>query len=143
LLSAVAATLVLFLDPSQVPTAAAQPQWVPQSTSIQLTGSDAPAPQLRSKFWSGMGAAGMGLTFAGGAGILTEYSTRGYSGRNIHPPLYAMGAAFLAGALPGWILGEGARREENEKGRGAVGILDLVGIAAVLYSFTQIYRPIN
>jgi hypothetical protein len=85
----------------------------------------------------------MAMTFAGGAGILTEYSTRKQFGRNIRPPMVAMGLGLVAGLVPGWLLGESSRTNENEKARGAIGILDVAGTAAVIFALHSIYQDRN
>jgi hypothetical protein len=139
LLSVVAASLVLTLQTGQIPAAGGPPAWAASvSTQEQIT-----APQLRSSLWRPAGAYGMAMTFAGGAGILTEYSTRKQLGRNIHPPMIGMGLGLLAGLVPGWLLGESSRVEENAKGRGAIGVLDLAGTAAVIFALRSIYQERN
>jgi hypothetical protein len=99
------------------------------------------ARPLRSPLWVPAGGYGMAMVFGGGAGILTEYSTRSNNGlRNVKPPLIGMGLGLLAGVVPGMLLGQTARVEENEKARGAIGVLDVAGSAAMYYAFTQIFR---
>ena len=136
MLTAIATALVLTLDPAgqaELP----RPNWAAPAEQ------KATVKPLRSALWIPAGGYGMAMTFAGGAGILTEYSTRHSQGSNIKPPLIALAAGFLAGIVPGALLGQGGREDDNEKARGAIGVLDLAGSAAVYFALTQIYKNRN
>ena len=135
MLSALAASLVLTLDPIAQPPA---PRGLAQMVVID------PTPQVEaqhSALWVPAGAYGMGLLSGGAAAILVEYHTRNGDGtRNVKPPLLWGSVALLLGTLPGILLGESARIPDNEKARGAVGVLDVAGTAAMIYAVSQILR---
>ena len=133
MLTVLATALVLTLDPGGQ-AVLPRPSWAAPAEAKTTV------KPLRSALWIPAGAYGMATTFAGGAGILTEYSTRRVQGSNITPPLIALAIGFLAGIVPGALLGQGAREDDNEKGRGAIGVLDVAGSAAVFFAFTQIFK---
>jgi len=140
LLTALATALVLTLE-TGAQGAPPKPAWAGQASSSD---PDLSPPPLRSALWIPAGGYGLATTFAGPAAILTEYGTRRGDGqRNIGPPLIAMGVGFLVGLVPGLILGNNARQEDESRNRGAVGVLDLAGSAAMFFAFTQIYRKVQ
>ena len=135
-MTALATALALTLEPGSA-LKAPRPAW---AAAAGPGDQDANVVPLRSSFWVPAGGYGMATTFAGGAAILTEYSTRALSGRNVRPPLIAMGLGLLLGAVPGLLLGQNAREEDNDRARGAVGVLDLAGTGAMILAFKSIYR---
>ena len=137
MLTALAAALSLSLEPG-APRGPPPPAWAAQGSQAEV---EVEAPRLRSSLWVPAGGYGMAMTFAGSAAILTEYSTRRVIGRRTQPPLVAMCLGFLGGLVPGLLLGQNAREDDNTKNRGAVTILDLVGTLSVGIAFKQIYRP--
>jgi hypothetical protein len=133
LLSALATALVLTLAESPPPQ-----HPLPQMVVIDPIPQERPP---RSGLWVPAGGYGMGAIFSGLALIGVEYSTRHLDGtRNTRPPLLAGAAGLLVGIVPGLLLGQAARDPDNEKGRGAVGVLDVAGTAALIYGLTQVFR---
>ncbi len=133
MLSAFAAALVLTLADVPPP-----PRALPQMVVIDPIPQERPP---RSALWVPAGGYGMGTIFAGLALIGVEYSTRRVDNtRNTRPPLLAGAAGLVVGIVPGILLGQAARDPDNEKGRGAVGVLDAAGTAALIYGLTQVFR---
>ena len=130
------AALSLTLDPAQLPK-----QPAPWADGANTPAASAENPPRRSALWTGLGTYGLAATFAGGGGVVAEYMTRStLEGRNVKAGLIGMAAGLAVGLVPGYLLGDSARNESNDKGRGAVVLLDTAGTAAVFFALTQIFK---
>jgi hypothetical protein len=125
MLAALALTLTLQLAP-----AVDDPS---QSTHLpQTVFAEAPAkPRMRSWGWSAAGAYGFS-TFGAGVGGIVAYHT-GTTGRS--QVNLAMGIGAIVGLLPGFLIGNEARKEENDKTRAYIPIVDVLGTMTAISGY--------
>jgi hypothetical protein len=125
MLAAMALTLTLQLAP-----AVDDPS---QTTHLpQTVFAEAPAkPRLRSWGWTAAGAYGFS-TFGAGVGGVVAYHT----GTTEHSKVnLAMAIGAIAGLLPGFLIGNEARKEENEKTRAYIPIVDVLGTMTAITGY--------
>jgi hypothetical protein len=125
MLAALALTLTLQLAP-----AAAEASATAHIPNILL--AEGPAqPQTRSWGWTAAGAYGFS-TFGAGVGGLVAYHTSTASRSTVN---LAMGLGAIAGLLPGLLLGNEARYEENHQARAYIPIVDLLGTMTAISGY--------
>jgi len=125
MLAAMALTLTLQLAP-----AVEDPS---QTTHLpQTVFAEAPAkPRMRSWGWTAAGAYGFSSFGAGVAGIVAYHTdTANRSKVNL-----AMGLGAIAGLIPGFLIGNEARKEENEKTRAYIPIVDVLGTMTAISGY--------
>ena len=125
MLAALALTLTLQLAP-----AVEDPS---QSTHLpQTVFAEAPAkPRMRSWGWTAAGAYGFSTFGAGVAGIVAYHTDQtNHSKVNL-----AMGLGAIAGLIPGLLIGNEARKEENDKARAYIPIVDVLGTMTAISAY--------
>jgi hypothetical protein len=125
MLAAMALTLTLQLAPAA--DGPAQTTHLPQTVF-----AEAPAkPRMRSWGWTAAGAYGFSTFGAGIAGIVAYHTdTTNRSKVNL-----AMGLGAIAGLIPGFLIGNEARKEENEKTRAYIPIVDVLGTMTAISGY--------
>jgi hypothetical protein len=124
--------LTLLLDP------APQTQGFSQGISQAPPEAVAVAPDSSTRTWVWVPAGGYGLS-AAFAGIAA--TAVGFMGRhntddlNVGRANAAMAIGAAVGLVPGLILGQQARYEENDKARSAVLLLDAIGTLALGFGY--------
>jgi hypothetical protein len=128
---AVAASLVLSLSHAQAATAVQPPAGFSDVRPLEA----AVEQERKSALWIPAGGFGLGAIFGGIAGVMTEaaWTALNHTTRNGYktPGLIAMSGAFLAGAIPGGILGNEARKPANDRARNTIVLLDVAGAMAL------------
>jgi hypothetical protein len=90
-------------------------------------------PRLRSWTWTAAGGYGL-AAFGAGLGAFFANNDRG-GNPNPRRANLSMGIGALAGLIPGLLLGNEARYEENEKARAYVPVVDVVGSLAAVVGY--------
>ena len=118
--------LTLVLDPA--------PQ-SPSSVEAPAAAVEAPHPQTRSWAWIPAGGYGLAAFGAGVAATTVAFLDRPNGSFNIPRANTALAVGAAIGLVPGLILGNEARREDNEKARSTIVLLDVVGSIARGFGF--------
>ena len=124
MLAAMALTLTLQLAPAADPS---------QTTHLPAAVfAEAPAkPSTRSWGWTAAGAYGFS-SFGAGVGGLVAYHTGTTEPSKVN---LAMAIGAIAGLLPGFLIGNEARKEENDKTRAYIPIVDVLGTMTAVSSY--------
>ena len=125
MLAAAALTLTLQLAPAVTDPAASQ------HLPLSLLAEGPANAKRRSWTWTAAGGYGL-ATFGAGIGAMFANSDRNPNSRKAN---LAMGIGALAGLIPGMLLGNEARREESEKARAYIPVVDVVGSLAAVVGY--------
>lgn len=146
-----AQALVLTLPQEQLRQSIGSPGFVvlgrkeEQQAKIEITSTDGFPPALRSRCWWVAGGYGLGAAFASISGIITENVVRSQSmnatTRNARTNALGMALGFVIGGLPGALLGNEARYEENSLARGVTTLMAIGGTVALMATANQLFRP--
>jgi hypothetical protein len=132
--------LSLVLDPKEPPQRAyeAPPAAVeapPAAVEAPPAAVEAPHPEMRSWGWIPAGAYGLASFGAGIAATAVAFLDRPGGSYNIPRANTALAVGAAIGLVPGLLLGQESRREENEKARGTIVLLDVVGSIALGFGY--------
>lgn len=115
---------------------------IPQP-KVEILNVDGYPPPLRSRCWWLAGSYALGSTFAGIGGIITESFVRNGTTladtHNVRTNALGMLIGFVVGAIPGALLGNEARKEENDLTRGVTTLLAIGGTAALGATTKQLF----
>jgi hypothetical protein len=120
--------LSLVLDP------ASQQQRPSEAPAAAIEVAHPPAPQ-RSWAWIPAGGYGLASFGAGVAATAVGFLDRPNSSFNIPRANTALAIGAAIGLVPGLILGQEARREDNDKGRTTTVLLDVLGSIALGFGY--------
>jgi hypothetical protein len=91
-------------------------------------------PHLRSWTWIPAGAYGLATFTAGLAGVVVNNEGR-LGQRDLRTGNTAMAVGAIVGLIPGLLIGQEARKEENEKTRAYLPVADVAGSLALIVGY--------
>jgi hypothetical protein len=111
---------------------------------LEIISTDGFPVPLRSRCWMVAGGYGVSAMMASMGGVLLDAFSRGNSRNgNQHdttPSAVAMGIGALVGLVPGILLGNESRREEQSLARGVVTLLDVGGTLALGFTTNLVFN---
>jgi hypothetical protein len=111
-------------------------QQAPKAAEAPPAAVEAPHPEKRSWGWIPAGGYGLASFGAGVAATTVAFLDRPHTGTfNIPRANTALAIGAAIGLVPGLILGNEARNEDNEKGRTTVILLDVLGSIALGFGY--------
>jgi hypothetical protein len=121
--------ITLLLDPA--------PQSQPVSAAPPTAIETAHAPRLHSWLWVPAGGYGLAAFGAGVGASVVGFMRQGAEPFNIRRANTALAVGAAVGLIPGLLLGQQARYEENEKARSSIILLDIVGSIALGFGYAM------
>lgn len=110
---------------------------------LEVVVTDGYPPPVRSRCWWLAGGYGLGAAFASIAGVIAQSVGRNQTSmgsiRNVRSISLGMLIGFAVGAGPGALLGNEARREENDLARGVIMLLAGGGTVALAATAAETY----
>jgi hypothetical protein len=108
----------------------------PKAAEAPPAAIEAPHPEMRSWGWIPAGGYGLAAFGAGVAATTVAFLDRPHTGTfNIPRANTALAVGAAIGLVPGLILGNESRREENDKGRTTTILLDVLGSIALGFGY--------